>query len=68
MNTVMLESVPVREHLARLSARGVHVLPTLGGTLACGEIGEECGGTLPPPCSSLPAPWSAHGSVVTGNP
>jgi hypothetical protein len=31
-------------------------------------IGEECGGTLPPPCSSLPAPWSAHGSVVTGNP
>jgi phosphopantothenoylcysteine decarboxylase/phosphopantothenate--cysteine ligase len=40
MNTVMLESVPVREHLARLSARGVHVLPTLGGTLACGEIGE----------------------------
>jgi phosphopantothenoylcysteine decarboxylase/phosphopantothenate--cysteine ligase len=40
MNTVMLESAPVREHLARLSERGVHVLPTLGGTLACGEVGE----------------------------
>lgn len=40
MNTVMLESAPVREHLARLAARGVHVLPTLGGTLACGEVGE----------------------------
>ena len=40
MNTVMLESAPVQEHLERLAARGVHVLPTLGGTLACGEVGE----------------------------
>lgn len=40
MNTAMLEAAPVREHLDRLTARGVHVLPTLGGVLACGEIGE----------------------------
>ncbi len=40
MNTVMLESEPVREHLQRLQARGVHLLPTLGGNLACGEVGE----------------------------
>lgn len=40
MNTVMLASAPVREYLARLEARGVHVLPTLGGTLACGEVGD----------------------------
>ncbi len=40
MNTVMLGSAPVREHLSRLAGRGAHVLPTLGGTLACGEVGE----------------------------
>ncbi len=40
MNTVMLESAPVREHLRRLTGRGVHVLPTLSGDLACGEIGD----------------------------
>lgn len=40
MNTVMLTAAPVREHLARLAARGVHVLPTLNGALACGEVGE----------------------------
>jgi phosphopantothenoylcysteine decarboxylase/phosphopantothenate--cysteine ligase len=40
MNTVMLTSAPVREHLNRLQARGVHVLPTLDGNLACGETGE----------------------------
>src|SRR5690606_4823411 len=40
MNTVMLQSPAVQEHLARLSARGVHILPTLGGNLACGEVGE----------------------------
>jgi phosphopantothenoylcysteine decarboxylase/phosphopantothenate--cysteine ligase len=40
MNTVMLTSAPVQEHLARLQARGVHVLPTLDGNLACGEVGE----------------------------
>lgn len=40
MNTVMLDSAPVREHLQRLEQRGVHVLPTLNGNLACGEVGE----------------------------
>lgn len=40
MNTVMLDSAPVREHLQRLAQRGVHVLPTLNGNLACGEVGE----------------------------
>jgi phosphopantothenoylcysteine decarboxylase/phosphopantothenate--cysteine ligase len=40
MNTVMLDSAPVRDHLDRLAARGVHVLPTLNGNLACGEVGE----------------------------
>ncbi len=40
MNTVMLSSAPVREHLERLAARGVHILPTLNGALACGEVGE----------------------------
>ncbi len=40
MNTVMLTAAPVREHLDRLAARGVHVLPTLNGALACGEVGE----------------------------
>ena len=40
MNTVMLESAPVREHLQRLSQRGVHILPTASGELACGEVGE----------------------------
>lgn len=40
MNTVMLTAVPVQEHLARLRARGVHILPTGDGTLACGEIGD----------------------------
>lgn len=40
MNTVMLSSAPVREHLDRLAARGVHILPTLNGALACGEVGE----------------------------
>jgi phosphopantothenoylcysteine decarboxylase/phosphopantothenate--cysteine ligase len=40
MNTVMLDAAPVREHLQRLTARGVHVLPTQGGNLACGEVGE----------------------------
>jgi phosphopantothenoylcysteine decarboxylase/phosphopantothenate--cysteine ligase len=40
MNTVMLTAAPVQEHLDRLSARGVHVLPTLDGNLACGEVGE----------------------------
>jgi phosphopantothenoylcysteine decarboxylase/phosphopantothenate--cysteine ligase len=36
----MLTSAPVQEHLTRLRARGVHVLPTLDGNLACGEVGE----------------------------
>jgi phosphopantothenoylcysteine decarboxylase/phosphopantothenate--cysteine ligase len=40
MNTVMLTSAPVVEHIDRLTARGVHVLPTLNGALACGEVGE----------------------------
>ena len=40
MNTVMLQSAPVREHFQRLSARGVCVLPTASGDLACGEVGE----------------------------
>ncbi len=40
MNTVMLESDPVREHCSRLSLRGVHLLPTANGDLACGEVGE----------------------------
>src|SRR5690606_34374088 len=40
MNSVMLGAAPVREHLQRLEARGVHILPTLSGTLACGEVGE----------------------------
>jgi phosphopantothenoylcysteine decarboxylase/phosphopantothenate--cysteine ligase len=40
MNTVMLEAAPVRAHLKALAERGVHVLPTLGGNLACGEVGE----------------------------
>lgn len=40
MNTVMLTSAPVRGHLETLRARGVHVLPTLNGELACGEVGE----------------------------
>jgi phosphopantothenoylcysteine decarboxylase/phosphopantothenate--cysteine ligase len=40
MNTVMLQSAPVQAHLDSLSGRGVHVLPTLDGNLACGEIGE----------------------------
>ena len=40
MNTVMLESAPVREHLRRLSSRGISVLPTASGDLACGEVGE----------------------------
>jgi phosphopantothenoylcysteine decarboxylase/phosphopantothenate--cysteine ligase len=40
MNTVMLDAAPVREHLSRLTTRGVHVLPTLNGSLACGEVGE----------------------------
>jgi phosphopantothenoylcysteine decarboxylase/phosphopantothenate--cysteine ligase len=39
MNTVMLDAAPVRENLDRLAARGVHVLPTLNGNLACGEVG-----------------------------
>lgn len=40
MNTIMLDSDPMREHMARLARRGVHMLPTLNGSLACGEIGE----------------------------
>ncbi len=40
MNSVMLDAAPVREHLDRLTTRGVHVLPTLNGNLACGEVGE----------------------------
>jgi phosphopantothenoylcysteine decarboxylase/phosphopantothenate--cysteine ligase len=40
MNTVMLEAAPVRAHLQALADRGVRVLPTLGGNLACGEVGE----------------------------
>lgn len=40
MNTVMLTSAPVRGHLETLQARGVSVLPTLNGELACGEVGE----------------------------
>jgi len=40
MNTVMLNAAPVRGHLDDLRSRGVHVLPTLNGELACGEVGE----------------------------
>ncbi len=40
MNTVMLGSDPVREHIRRLQARGIPVLPTSSGVLACGEEGE----------------------------
>jgi phosphopantothenoylcysteine decarboxylase/phosphopantothenate--cysteine ligase len=40
MNTMMLTSAPVQEHLGRLASRGVHLLPTLDGNLACGEVGE----------------------------
>ena len=40
MNTVMLTSAPVQEHLARLEVHGAFILPTLDGNLACGEVGE----------------------------
>ena len=40
MNTVMLESAPVQEHLQRLTEGGVSVLSTASGDLACGEVGE----------------------------
>jgi phosphopantothenoylcysteine decarboxylase/phosphopantothenate--cysteine ligase len=40
MNSVMLHAAPVRENQARLEGRGTHILPTLDGNLACGEVGE----------------------------
>jgi phosphopantothenoylcysteine decarboxylase/phosphopantothenate--cysteine ligase len=40
MNSVMLHAAPVRENQARLEGRGIHILPTLDGNLACGEVGE----------------------------
>ncbi len=40
MNTVMYDSAPIREHRNQLVQRGVHLLPTASGELACGEVGE----------------------------
>jgi phosphopantothenoylcysteine decarboxylase/phosphopantothenate--cysteine ligase len=40
MNTVMYQSPAVQSNLKRLQQRGIRILPTGIGTLACGEIGE----------------------------
>lgn len=40
MNTVMLDSAAAQANAKILLARGVHLLPTASGDLACGEVGE----------------------------
>lgn len=40
MNSVMLRAPAVQANLETLRRRGVHILPSASGTLACGEVGE----------------------------
>ncbi len=46
MNTKMLEAYPTQKNIKRLRKRGIEVLPTETGILACGEVGA--GRLLPP--------------------